>query len=111
MGTLYFEFGVHMKSFAYQSRWLKFECSTHRSNNFASEKFTAKSIGVNPHPFYGRKPLGTKCMATKVAGLIKLALDAGKANPAPPVGPALGAKGVNIMAFCKGITPKLHKSS
>lgn len=34
-------------------------------------------------------------------GLIKLALEAGKATPAPPVGPALGAKGVNIMAFCK----------
>eukprot|EP00897_Mesotaenium_endlicherianum_P005891 jgi/Mesen1/532/ME000104S10622 len=39
--------------------------------------------------------------AKKVVGLIKLALDAGKATPAPPVGPALGAKGVNIMAFCK----------
>ncbi|GAB4823687.1 hypothetical protein N2152v2_010733 [Parachlorella kessleri] len=40
-------------------------------------------------------------MAAKVTGLIKLALPAGKANPAPPVGPALGSKGVNIMAFCK----------
>ncbi|KAK9805257.1 hypothetical protein WJX72_009264 [[Myrmecia] bisecta] len=40
-------------------------------------------------------------MAAKVTGLIKLALPAGKANPAPPVGPALGAKGVNIMQFCK----------
>ncbi|KAG2680623.1 hypothetical protein I3843_11G107900 [Carya illinoinensis] len=37
----------------------------------------------------------------KVVGLIKLALEAGKATPAPPVGPALGSKGVNIMAFCK----------
>ncbi|XVF51176.1 hypothetical protein PTKIN_Ptkin04bG0163400 [Pterospermum kingtungense] len=37
----------------------------------------------------------------KVVGMIKLALEAGKATPAPPVGPALGAKGVNIMAFCK----------
>ena len=36
-----------------------------------------------------------------VVGVIKLALEAGKATPAPPVGPALGAKGVNIMAFCK----------
>jgi large subunit ribosomal protein L11 len=36
-----------------------------------------------------------------VSGYIKLALAAGKANPAPPVGPALGAKGVNIMQFCK----------
>ncbi|RVW14923.1 50S ribosomal protein L11, chloroplastic [Vitis vinifera] len=37
----------------------------------------------------------------KVTGMIKLALEAGKATPAPPVGPALGSKGVNIMAFCK----------
>ena len=40
-------------------------------------------------------------MASKVSGYIKLALEAGKANPSPPVGPALGSKGVNIMAFCK----------
>ncbi|GAB5364682.1 hypothetical protein AAMO2058_000990700 [Amorphochlora amoebiformis] len=39
--------------------------------------------------------------AAKVTSVIKLALDAGKANPAPPVGPALGAAGVNIMQFCK----------
>ncbi|XP_076927225.1 large ribosomal subunit protein uL11c-like [Bidens hawaiensis] len=39
--------------------------------------------------------------AKKVTGMIKLALEAGKATPAPPVGPALGSKGVNIMAFCK----------
>ncbi|KAL5833215.1 hypothetical protein ACOSQ3_016889 [Xanthoceras sorbifolium] len=44
-------------------------------------------------------PKGGK--AKKVVGLIKLALEAGKATPAPPVGPALGSKGVNIMAFCK----------
>jgi large subunit ribosomal protein L11 len=40
-------------------------------------------------------------MAKKVVAIIKLALNAGKANPAPPVGPALGQHGVNIMAFCK----------
>lgn len=40
-------------------------------------------------------------MAKKVTGLIKLALPAGKATPAPPVGPALGQHGVNIAAFCK----------
>ncbi|KAG4958184.1 hypothetical protein JHK87_034817 [Glycine soja] len=39
--------------------------------------------------------------AKKVVGIIKLALEVGKATPAPPVGPALGSKGVNIMAFCK----------
>src|SRR6185503_3053558 len=40
-------------------------------------------------------------MAKKVTGIIKLQIPAGQANPAPPVGPALGQQGVNIMAFCK----------
>jgi large subunit ribosomal protein L11 len=40
-------------------------------------------------------------MAKKITGYINLQLEAGKANPAPPVGPALGQKGVNIMDFCK----------
>jgi large subunit ribosomal protein L11 len=40
-------------------------------------------------------------MAKKVTGVIKLQIPAGQANPAPPVGPALGQHGVNIMAFCK----------
>ena len=45
-------------------------------------------------------------MAKKVVGLIKLQLSAGKANPAPPVGPALGQYGVNIMEFCKQYNEK-----
>jgi large subunit ribosomal protein L11 len=40
-------------------------------------------------------------MAKKITGIIKLQVNAGKANPAPPVGPALGQHGVNIMEFCK----------
>jgi large subunit ribosomal protein L11 len=40
-------------------------------------------------------------MAKKVVAIIKLAIQAGKANPAPPIGPALGQHGVNIMMFCK----------
>ncbi len=40
-------------------------------------------------------------MAKKITGYIKLQVPAGKANPSPPIGPALGQKGVNIMAFCK----------
>ena len=40
-------------------------------------------------------------MAKKVAAIIKLQIEAGKANPAPPVGPALGQHGINIMGFCK----------
>lgn len=42
----------------------------------------------------------------KVVAIIKLAIDAGKANPAPPIGPALGQHGVNIMAFCKEYNAK-----
>ena len=45
-------------------------------------------------------------MAKKEMGEIRLQLPAGSANPAPPVGPALGAKGVNIMAFCKEFNAK-----
>ena len=45
-------------------------------------------------------------MAKKVAGLIKLQIPAGKANPSPPVGPALGQHGVNIMEFCKAFNAK-----
>ena len=40
-------------------------------------------------------------MAKKIAGQIKLQIPAGQANPAPPVGPALGQRGINIMEFCK----------
>jgi len=45
-------------------------------------------------------------MAKKVIGNIKLQIPAGKANPAPPVGPALGQHGVNIMEFCKSFNSK-----
>ena len=45
-------------------------------------------------------------MAKKVTGMIRLQIPAGQANPAPPVGPALGQHGVNIMAFCKDFNAK-----
>jgi large subunit ribosomal protein L11 len=45
-------------------------------------------------------------MAKKVVAIIKLAINAGKANPAPPIGPALGQHGVNIMMFCKEYNAK-----
>ncbi len=45
-------------------------------------------------------------MAKKISGYIKLQIQAGKANPSPPVGPALGQKGVNIMEFCKQFNAK-----
>ena len=48
-------------------------------------------------------------MAKKVLALIKLQLDAGKATPAPPVGPALGQHGANIMEFCKAFNARTQK--
>ena len=45
----------------------------------------------------------------KVSGLIKLQIQAGAANPAPPVGPALGQRGINIMAFCKEFNAKTQE--
>ena len=48
-------------------------------------------------------------MAKKITGIIKLQIPAGKATPAPPVGPALGQHGVNIMDFCKAYNAKTQK--
>lgn len=50
-------------------------------------------------------------MEKKIAGLIKLQIQAGKANPSPPIGPALGQHGVNIMDFCKQFNAKTQKDS
>jgi len=50
-------------------------------------------------------------MAKKVTGFIKLQIEAGKANPAPPIGPALGQKGVNIMEFCKAFNARTQKDA
>lgn len=50
-------------------------------------------------------------MAKKVAGYIKLQIPAGQANPAPPVGPALGQQGVNIMEFCKAFNARTQSGN
>ncbi|MAL65341.1 MAG: 50S ribosomal protein L11 [Candidatus Marinimicrobia bacterium] len=50
-------------------------------------------------------------MAKKVSGFIKLQIQAGQANPAPPVGPALGQHGVNIMDFCKAFNAETQDKS
>ena len=50
-------------------------------------------------------------MAKEVTGIIKLQIPAGQANPAPPVGPALGQQGVNIMAFCKEFNAATQKQA
>jgi ribosomal protein L11 len=49
-------------------------------------------------------------MAKKIEGYIKLQIPAGKANPAPPIGPALGQHGVNIMEFCKAFNAKTQNA-
>jgi large subunit ribosomal protein L11 len=49
-------------------------------------------------------------MAKKITGYIKLEIPAGKANPSPPVGPALGQRGVNIMEFCKAFNAATQQS-
>src|SRR5690348_7979324 len=51
----------------------------------------------------------TRDMAKKIAGYIKLQIPAGKANPSPPVGPALGQRGLNIMQFCKAFNAQTQK--
>jgi large subunit ribosomal protein L11 len=48
-------------------------------------------------------------MAKKIVGFIKLQIPAGKANPSPPVGPALGQRGLNIMEFCKAFNAQTQK--
>lgn len=50
-------------------------------------------------------------MAKKVTGFIKLQIAGGKANPSPPIGPALGQKGVNIMEFCKAFNAKTQQQN
>ncbi|MDD4075083.1 MAG: 50S ribosomal protein L11 [Eubacteriales bacterium] len=50
-------------------------------------------------------------MAKKITGYVKLQIPAGKATPAPPVGPALGSQGINIMGFCKEFNEKTAKQA
>jgi large subunit ribosomal protein L11 len=50
-------------------------------------------------------------MAKKITGIVKLQIPAGQANPAPPVGPALGAQGVNIMGFCKEFNARTQEKA
>eukprot|EP00324_Dicrateria_rotunda_P005937 CAMPEP_0206162788 /NCGR_PEP_ID=MMETSP1474-20131121/10721_1 /ASSEMBLY_ACC=CAM_ASM_001110 /TAXON_ID=97495 /ORGANISM="Imantonia sp., Strain RCC918" /LENGTH=209 /DNA_ID=CAMNT_0053565153 /DNA_START=61 /DNA_END=690 /DNA_ORIENTATION=+ len=75
--------------------------SSHRGLHMGQR--AAGRQAVSHAPGFGRpqRAAAPVMMAKKVSKIIKLALAAGKATPAPPVGPALGAAGVNIMMFCK----------
>ncbi|CAM6033783.1 unnamed protein product [Sphagnum compactum] len=67
---------------------------------------SSKLLSTTPFQVLAMAPPKPSGKAKKVIGIVKLALEAGKATPAPPVGPALGSKGVNIMAFCKEYNAK-----
>src|SRR5438132_4253623 len=54
-------------------------------------------------------PTRRRNLAKKIVGLIKLQVPAGKANPSPPIGPALGQRGLNIMEFCKAFNAQTQK--
>jgi len=56
-----------------------------------------------------RRPQKGACMAKKIQAYVKLQVPAGKANPSPPIGPALGQQGVNIMEFCKQFNARTQK--
>lgn len=60
-------------------------------------------------PFAPQNSVGGTAMAKKIVGYVKLQIPAGKATPAPPVGPALGQHGLNIMGFCKEFNEKTNK--
>lgn len=60
---------------------------------------------------YGATLRGGVIMAKKVMAMVKLQIPAGKATPAPPIGPALGQHGVNIMGFCKEFNEKTAKQA
>ncbi|KAI3961524.1 hypothetical protein MKX01_001260 [Papaver californicum] len=86
------------------SSLFSFTCNNLSSNTHFSCQFLNKkqsSLSAAPRSLTIKSMAPPKGKAKKVIGVIKLALEAGKATPAPPVGPALGSKGVNIMAFCK----------
>src|SRR5690606_12330341 len=60
--------------------------------------------------FHEGQPRNEEKMAKEITGYINLIIPAGKANPSPPIGPALGQHGVNIMEFCKAFNAKTEKS-
>ncbi|KAL8142685.1 hypothetical protein V2J09_015717 [Rumex salicifolius] len=76
------------------------------SINFPISRKSPNPSSPKPLTIVAMAPPKPGGKAKKVVGIIKLALEAGKATPAPPVGPALGSKGVNIMAFCKEYNAK-----
>ena len=82
--------------------------SGHDSRNGATASF--QYVGGNS----GRQPFKPhhqkeKSMAKKVTGYLKLQVPAGAANPSPPIGPALGQRGLNIMEFCKAFNAQTQK--
>ena len=70
----------------------------------------ARAVASRQEPHHEQE----KSMAKKITGYLKLQVPAGSANPSPPIGPALGQRGLNIMEFCKAFnaqTQKLEKGA
>jgi large subunit ribosomal protein L11 len=76
--------------------WKVQACGRLDSNSKYQHRYTTNSKNI----------LEDKKMAKKITGYIKLQIPAGKANPSPPIGPALGQRGLNIMEFCKTFNAK-----
>src|SRR3954449_9492977 len=74
----------------------------------------SRELQAAPRPATARRPAGSRRtsnfgsspMAKKITGYVKLQVPAGAANPSPPIGPALGQRGLNIMEFCKASNAK-----
>ena len=80
-----------------------------RPARHASRDPSGCTATCNPHPFGWLRtngPLESSPMAKKISGYVKLQVPAGAANPSPPIGPALGQRGLNIMEFCKAFNAK-----
>ncbi|KAK1306901.1 hypothetical protein QJS10_CPA10g00698 [Acorus calamus] len=85
---------------------LSLSSKTHVSQLFVLRSNSSSLLPTKSLTVKSMAPPKPSGKAKKVVGMVKLALEAGKATPAPPVGPALGSKGVNIMAFCKEYNAK-----
>ncbi|XP_068635685.1 large ribosomal subunit protein uL11c [Aristolochia californica] len=95
-----------LSSSLFPSSSISFSASSGLSLSFLVGKQSLNVSRLRPLIVKSMAPPKPGGKAKKVTGIVKLALEAGKATPAPPVGPALGSKGVNIMAFCKEYNAK-----
>src|SRR5215475_1014369 len=86
-----------------------FSCDRLDPKVFRDQGFSQTlGVGGRPWPNHAAQQKGAG-MAKKIQAYVKLQVPAGKANPSPPIGPALGQQGVNIMEFCKQFNARTQK--